>query len=263
MTIAKLNSTIKGVAELKLQRLSDNAILHLPTPTNFVIDNAIEQRIQTTQNSQGEMTRASSYIKGRMPMLRIVYSHMQQETLQFKIGNEFEDKTSTLQVIKSVQITQGSYNGVTETTRIGYNVIEDAVSQAAITRNGESVQLTQQPYDTFNATTADSFAVGAALALKFSDNLVTAQETVSIITTESFTGRGIADTLVGAHKVRASIITTDNQVIIFKADNITPSFDGAAIDTSAENIELPFFINQVPGQCFPYEWFYTGKFVGC
>ena len=263
MTIQKLNQTIKGVAELKLQRLSDNAILHLPTPTNFVVDNAIEQRMQVTQNSQGEQTRASTYIKGRMPMLRIVYSHLQPETLQFKIGNEFESKTSSLNVIKSIQVTQASYTGVTETTRLGKNVAADAVSQAAITRNGQSVQLTQQPFASFDADTDDSFAIGAALALKFSDNLVAAQETVSIVTTESFTGYGIADNLVGAYKVRASIITTDNQVIIFKADNLTPSFDGAAIDTGAEQIEIPFFINQVPGQCFPYEWLYTGKFVGC
>ncbi|GAA6622893.1 hypothetical protein [Scytonema sp. NUACC26] len=263
MTIEKINRTIKGVAELKLLRLSDNAILHLPKPTGFTIDNAIDQRIQMTQNSQGETTRASSYIKGRMPTLRVVYSHLQPETLQFKIGNEFEPKTQKLNVVKDLLVTQALYAAVTDTARIGKNVVIDEPTQAAISRDNESVQLVQQPFSTFDGAVNDTFAVGAGFALKFSDNLVTAQETVSIVTSETFTGRGIADNLVGAHKIRASLITTNNEVIIFKADNLTPSFDGASIDSNAESVEIPFFINQVPGQCFPYEFFYTGKFVGC
>jgi hypothetical protein len=262
MTIGKLYDTIKGVANLKLIRLSDSALLHLPTPTGFVIDNGIEEKIQITQNNQGEMTRSGSYITGRMPVLRVVYSYMQPEILQFKIGNQFDAKTGTLDVVKSYQVTQNNYAAVT-TGFLGYGVALNAPSKASVQRDNLSVQLTQVSIASFDATTDDTFAVGASLNVKFSNNLVTANETVSLTTTEAFTGTGISDNVVGAHKVSALLITKANKVIHFKCDNVTPSYSGSTIDPKADAIEIPFFINDVPGVCFPYEWNYVPIQVGC
>ena len=263
MTLAKLDRTIRGVGELKLLRIADNAVLDLPTPTGFTIENGIEQKILTTQNGQGEMTRASSYIKGRMPLLQIVYNFMQPEILQFKIGNSFEPQTRTVSTAKTFVVLQNDYPAITDATKIGYNVVADQPTVASLNRNNFSVQLTQQPFATFDATVNDSFAIGVHFEVKFSNNLVANLEAISMITQESFNGYGISDNIVGAFKIKASIVTTLNEVIIFEANNCTPSYDGANINTDDDNIQIPFFINDVPGSCFPYQWFYTNKFITC
>lgn len=262
MTIGKLNETIKGVAEFKIFRLSDKFIYNLPKPTGFVIDNGIEEKQQMTQNGQGERARASSYIAGSMPTLSIAFSHLQPEIIQFKTGRVFETVTKTIDVVKSYRVTQNNYAAVAS-GYLGFGVVEDAVTQASITRNNASVALTQQPFDTFDPNTADSFAVGASLNVKFSNNLVTNNEIVSLITTESTTVQAIGDDLVPVLGVRALLITTQNKVIHFKADNMTISYNGSTIDPSADQVQIPMFFNDIPGTCFPYEWNYTTLQVGC
>jgi hypothetical protein len=263
MTILKRNETFKGVAELAIIRLADGALLNIPKPLNVVIDNQIDQRIQMTQNSQGEMTRANSYIKGRTPTIRLVYSHIQPELLQFKTGRLYESQTKSMDVVKSYLVTTGTFAGETSVSKSGHAVLEDAPSKASIIRNNLSVQLVQQPYDTFNATTNDTFAIGANLAVKFSTNLVTAKEIVTLTTTESLTVTGIGDDIIGAHKIIAMLVTTENQLVSFKAENCSCSFEGSAIDFGADQMEIPWFINDVPGACFPYTLDYTSKYVGC
>lgn len=262
MTVSVLNRTFKGLADLKLRRTSDGALYHLPVPSTFVVDNNIEQRIQYTRTGQGERARASSFVAGREPMLRIVYSHMQPETVQFKIGNEFESKTSTLKFVKSFTVTANDFPAVASGT-LGYNVVADAPSQASITRNNISFQLTQVPIGSFDATVADTFAVGANFNVKFSNNLVTAGETLSLQTQESFTYLGIGDNLVGAHSCVATLITTENKVVIFSAPFITPDLSGSGIDPGADQLEIPFFLNNQPGSCFPYEMSWLNVTVAC
>lgn len=263
MSILKRNETFKGVAELAIIRLSDGALLNIPKPLNVVIDNQIDQRIQMTQNSQGEMTRANSYIKGRTPVLRLVYSHMQPELLQFKTGRLFESQTKTVDIVKSYLVTSATFPAETSVSKSGYAVVEDAPAKASIIRNNLSVQLVQQDWDTFDGTIADSFAIGASLAVKFSNNLVTAEEIVTLTTSESLTVTGIGDDVVGAHKIIAMLVTTENQLVRFLAENCSCSFEGSAIDFGADQMEVPWFINDVPGACFPYTLDYTGKYVGC
>ena len=263
MTVSVLNRTFKGIAEVKLRRSSDGAILHLPTPNTFMVENNVEEKIQYTRTAQGERSRAGNYVSGREPMLRIAYSHMQPETLQFKIGNEFETKTEVVKVAKSFTVTQATYPAVAATGTLGYNVVVDAPTQASITRSNISFQLTQVPFSSFSGSVDDTFSVGANFALKFSDNLVTNQETVSMLTEETFTGLGIGDNIVGAHSVIATIITTQNKLVIFRANYITPSIAGSGFDPSGEQIEIPFFINNQSGECFPYEMFFTDVTVNC
>lgn len=263
MTVSVLNRTFIGIAELKLRRTSDGVILHLPTPNTFIVENNVEEKIQYTRTSQGQRSRAGSYVSGREPMLRVSYSHMQPETLQFKIGNEFETKTNTLKVAKSFTVIQNNYPAVTTTGTLGYNVAANAPAQASITRDNISFELTQVPFSSFDANVDDTFAIGASFAVKFSNNLVTTQETVSMLVDESFTGLGIGDNIVGAHSVIASIITTQNKLVIFRANYITPSIAGSGFDASSEQIEIPFFINTQSGECFPYELFWTDVTVNC
>jgi hypothetical protein len=263
--IQNLFETIKGVSRLLIIRASDNSIIQLPPPTGFQIDNQISEKTPMTQNAQGETTRAFSYISARMPVLKMVYDQIQPDTLQFKIGNQFESNTETVSVIKSITPLQETYAGLTDASKIGYAVVQDTPSQAAIKRNIVSVQLTQQPFATFDPTVNESFAVGTALALKFSNDIVTRGDVVQLITTQSVTGYEIGDTLVGVCQIRAVFVTTNNQIVTFSANNTTPSFNGSTInlDSNNDKIELPFFINDDPSGCQPYQIVYTGKYISC
>jgi hypothetical protein len=262
MTISVLNRTFKGLAELRLRRATDGAILHLPVPNTFIVENNIEQRIQYSRSAQGVRVRSGTYVAGIEPVMRISYSFMQPETLQFKIGNEFEAKTSALKILKSYNVTQGVFPAAVS-GQLGFNVVQDQPSQASITRNNVSFQLTQVPVGSFNPATPDTFAVDAGLEVSFSNNLVNAVETVSLYTQESFNGYGIGDNLVGNYSVVAQIITTENKVVIFSADFITVNLDGSGFDPSADQMEIPFYINNPPGSCFPYEMFFTDVTVPC
>jgi len=102
-----INRTFKGLADLRLRRLSDGLIWCLPTPSTFAVDNGIEQKVQMTRNQLGEMTRAGSYVSGRTPTLRLNYGAIQPELLQFRIGNYFQTKANTeLSLSKAVDVFQ-------------------------------------------------------------------------------------------------------------------------------------------------------------
>lgn len=263
MTIGKLNETILGVAEFAVFNAENGLQYNLPQPTGFIIDNGIEQRVQMTQNGQGEMARASSYIKGRMPTLRVVYSHIQEEIIQFKTGRIFETASKTINVPKRYLVTKSDFAAV-GVGSLGYAVVADAPSTAVIKRNGLSVALVQSPVASFDPAVDDTFSVGASLAVNFSNNLVAARESVSFNTTQTASTVSISDNQVPFLAIRAIIATTRNRYIAFKADNLTINYEGSAIDTSAENIEIPFFFNETPGSCFPYEWDYLGDLtIGC
>lgn len=259
-----INRTFKGLADLRLKRLSDGLIWCLPTPSTFAVDNGIEQKVQTTRNQLGEMARAGSYISGRQPNLKLSYGFMQPEILQFKIGNYFSTKTNTaLSLAKSVDVFQNAYPGALNNTQLGFTITADVVSQATVVKNNVSTLLTQQPYASFSNATDDSFAVGDAGALKFSDNLKTAAARVSLLIPYTINTYGIGSTIVGPHSVFATLITNENEVVIFTAQKVTPDFQGSGFDTGAESIELPFFINQPAGACQSYQLDWTGLYVSC
>jgi hypothetical protein len=259
-----INRTFKGLADLRLKRLSDGLIWCLPVPSTFAVDNGIEQKIQMTRNQLGEMTRAGSYISGRQPTLRISYGQMQPELLQFRIGNYFQAKTNTqLALPKSVQVFQNEYPGALNATQLGFTITADTVSQASVVKNNQTVLLTQAPFGGFSPATDDTFAVGDAGALKFSDNLKTAAAYVSLLIPYTINTYGIGGQVVGPHSLFATLITNESEVVVFTAKKVTPNFEGSGFDTGAENLELPFFLNQVSGDCFPYQMEYTGLFVSC
>lgn len=259
-----INRTFKGLADLRLKRLSDGLIWCLPTPSTFAVDNGIEQKIQMTRNQLGEMTRAGSYISGRTPTLRVSYQNMQPEILQFRIGNYFATKTNTqLSLPKSVDVFQNEYPGALNNTQLGFTITADTVSQASVVKNNKTLLLTQQPFAGFSAGTDDSFAVGDAGALKFSDNLKNAGARVSLLIPYTINTYGIGSQIVGPHSLFATLVTNEGEVVVFTCKRVTPNFEGSGFDTGAESIELPFFINQVAGECQPYQMDWTGMFVAC
>lgn len=262
MTISILNETFKGISELKVLRHKDNLLMHWPTPNNFVLQDTKEQRMQYTRDWMGRRTRANTYVVASDASLSISYSHVQPELLAFRIGTYFEEKTNDVYFVRSYTVTKDSYPAYA-TGAFGNGIVADADAKASIKTAYSTEELTAQPYATFNGSTAKSFAVGANGAVKFSTDLVTNRETVSLMVPYTLTGLSIGDELVGAHSIVANLVTSENKVVVFTAFNVTPNLDGASIDPSAEGLEVPMFVNIVPGTCTSYQLTYTNKIVEC
>lgn len=264
MTIAVFNETFVGISELKFQRISDNRVLNLPTPANFVIQENKQQKIQRTKSTQGRAVRASSFITGEEPSLQVEYSHSQPEILAFRMGNQFETNTYNIKIARTLEINQSSYQGA-ELGQLGHGMPADQVDTVASIRKpgALSTALTRVPYATFTASTTQTFAQGADGALKFSDDLVTAREVVSLIMPLEVTGLALGDGLVGAHRMVAHLVDTSNLVWVLIADNVTTNTEGSAFDPSAENLQLNFFLNNPPGACRAWNMYSTNQKVKC
>lgn len=253
MTQAKKEATIIGVTEVKIQRVSDGLIYHLPNPANMVVDLGKDERVIMGKNRLGRTTETSSYIRGESPTLTISYQHVQPELLQFRIGNYFENQTKDLFIPVTFDLSEGGTFPASQAPNLGHSIIAGADAIASIKKaNGMSEQL-QEGVD---------FTIGAGGAITFSPSLVAAKETVSMLIPYSVTGIGIGAQLIGQHRVVASAVDTEGYVWIFYAPNVKPSAAGGAIDFSAEGFDLTLKIYP-SGGCQAFTLMKTGDKVSC
>ena len=210
----------------------------------------------------GNRALADTYVVGRDYNLNISYSVQNPELLAFKIGTYFEENTRDVYFQKTYTVRKDTYPAYTA-GQFGFGIEADADAIGSYLVNHVSTPLTQQPYATFTAATANSFAVGANGALKFSTNLVTANQTVSIRIPYTLTGLSIGETIVGEHSISAILITKENEVVLFTAFSAKPDLSNGTIDPSAEGLEIPMFVKTPPGECLAYDLLYTGLKVQC
>lgn len=265
MTISIINRTFVGISELKLKRLSDGLLYNWPIPDNFSVQDNKEQKRQYTRNAQGRRVPANNYISGEDPVLTISYTHMQPEMIAFRVGNLFEEDTKNVFLNKTLEVTTNNFAGATTSAELGFGISADLTDTTAskVGSNGLSFPLVRAAYATFDPAVADTFAQGANGALKFSNNLVTAKEIISVQMPYTVTGLTIGDNLVGPHSVVATLVDTNNKVAIFYAPVATPNLDGAGFTPGGDAMEIPLFLNNPPGACRSWDLIYTNKEVRC
>ena len=263
MTISVNQRTYVGIASLQLKRKSDGVVLNWPQPQTFVLNTNIEQRVQEGRNAQGRKVRTGSYNAGEMPELTISYTYVQPEMISFNLGNQFATGTFDQFLPRTLEVTKNTYaaaavgsiyEGITE---------DDATAAASVTRNGISTALTRVATASFDAETDDTWALGADGALEFANNLVTAQEVVTLLLPNSVTGIKLSDVLVGPHELYAFLIDTRNKVSIFSATNVSPNLEGRTVDFGSEGMEISLFLNNPPGACRAFEMLATELSVDC
>jgi len=253
MTIAKQEATIIGITEVKLQRVSDGLIYHLPIPANMVIDTAKDERVIMGKNRLGRSVETSSYIRGENPSVTISYQHVQPELLQFRLGNYFETQTKELFIPVTFNLSEGGTFPASTAPNLGHSIIAGADALASIKKPNGMSQALQEGVD---------FTIGAGGAITFSPALVAAKETVSMLIPYTVTGIGIGSQLIGQHRVVASAVDTEGYVWIFYAPNAKPSAAGGAIDFSAEGFDLQLKIYP-SGGCQAFTLMKTGDKVSC
>ena len=263
MTISVNQRTYVGIASLQLKRKSDGVVLNWPQPQTFVLNTNIEQRIQEGRNAQGRKVRTGSYNAGEMPDLTIAYTYVQPEMISFNLGNQFASGTFDQFLPRTLEVTKNTYAG----GAIGsiYNGItaDDATAAASVTRDGISTALTRVADATFDPVTDDTWALGADGALQFADNLVAAQEVVTLLLPNSVTGIKLSDVLVGPHELYAFLVDTRNKITIFSATNVSPNLEGRSVDFGSEGMEISLFLNNPPGACRAFDVLATELSVEC
>lgn len=259
------NRSFVGLATLTMQRVSDGVIYNWPVPQSFNLATNIEIQQKETRTSQGRKSRAGSYVKGEMPELTISYTYIQPEMVGFQVGNQLATGTLDVGIPRYLEVTKNAYDGAASGFLFN-GLAEDLVGVTAskLTDAGLSVSLTYSPYATFDEGVDDSFAFGADGALLFSDNLVANRDVVMLLAPATVTGNVLSETLVGTHRLYASLINDQNQVTLFKAENVTPNLEGTTIEFGGDGgMEIKLFLNNVPGSCRAWSMVETDIKVAC
>jgi hypothetical protein len=257
-----LKDTIVGCAELTIVEKSTNRTIVLPKPSAVSMPLNIEQRMIMTTDSLGKRTPSNSYEKGYNNQLVLTYGQLLPELLELRLGNKFKTVPNKLTTLtRGVYVTGNTVSGAPDTDTLGFGIAEDESLCIASVKNGNvSTALTRVPYDTFDATTTNRFAVGENLELKFSNNLIgkTVQVVCPYTITSSFE---ISADQLPRYEINAIFVDTANQAVIFKAFDAKVSLEGAGFNPEEENIQIPFFLFPVPGRQKPYELNYTNESV--
>jgi hypothetical protein len=260
ISIDDIDVIIRGIIGVSLTELETNRVLNLPTPNDFSIANNVTQQRIAGFNSSGYMVQGVAFAKGYDYTMNMRYSQMQPELLSLRLGSKFKqfsNKDMTITRAIDVYTTQMPALGGSA-GRYGFNIPEDADGNASVTVNGISVVLEQEAYDGFVFTESQKFAIGAAGALKFSNDLLNRRVTMTLPYRVS-AGKEWSNESIGKYRLDASLVTVADEVVLLHVPSVTPNLEGGGFTPMADGIEIPFFLTSLQGRKTPYDIVYTGE----
>lgn len=266
------NRSFKSIAAVNMVRLGDGVLMNFPNPTGLTIQEGIEQKEVEGVSETGERVRLYSYPRARKPTAVVSFMHLQPELLALRMGNQLEEASVTASVPIKVWVQKAEYAAKAAGQK-GYGVAEDVnlgvagAPVGSVTRGELSVVLTQAAWANYSSwrTNPLTFAIGANGALRFSDDLVTASDVVSINFPVTETMARISDELAGSFKVDALLVDSTNSVHYLSIFNATIDLANASLDAAADTVELNLFLNTPPGSCRAWNLYSpkTNKGVAC
>lgn len=176
--MSERSNGVQKVVYVAAKELSTDRLLVLPSPTEVVWSRGLEEQIVNETDDLGEIYVDSAVSTGRDPAVTLTFGALTKEIIALQTGFKLAAQADTGLFIKSLQVKSGTVPAVT-TGLDGFGMVAD-IASASVLVKGISTPLTRQPFATFTAATANSFAQGANSALKFSDDLVTARAWVTI-----------------------------------------------------------------------------------
>ncbi|HEY9657682.1 MAG TPA: hypothetical protein V6C65_04395 [Allocoleopsis sp.] len=248
--------SFKAISTVALTRLDDYLIFNWASPSGFQISEGIEQKEQEGLNDYGERVRINNFPIARKPTLTISYQNINPEMISWKMGNYLETGSYTTRFPIRVWVTKAEFPGAASGNR-GYGIAEDVslgtadAPRAAVTRGELSVALTQAAWADYSTWRTDllTFAVGANGALLFSDDVVTAQDVVTLSIPVAGEMTRISDILVGIHRIEALVVDSLDKVHYLEVYQAIPDLSNAALDFTADTLEINMFLNNPPGYC--------------
>lgn len=270
MTIANINRSFVGFSSATFRRLSDNLIISFPPPSAINLDPVEQVREQLTRNNLGKQARAQTFSTGSLPTLTMSYGVLTPEIIGFRLGRQMANVTTTLATSWPYQlrVTAETYPAQSAGF-LGNAVVADDEAYGSVIRNGVSTALTQQDFADHATwkSTADQFGLGGDGALAFSTNLVTNNDVVTLIIPETLPDDAgvtrISALPAGAYEMTARLVDTLGQISLLTVYNCEPNPANAAIDFSAESVDVTMNVNAAAGTCNFFQLLQTTLTVSC
>lgn len=242
--------TFKGLSEVKLYGIKDSLVYNLPVPLDLSIDNGIQERRIPTRNAFGEQVFSDSFVVARDAVLRVVFPVLTPEILELKTERQFTQVTDLeYSVAKTIDPT---YFPVVNTD---YEIDLTEIVGSGVTIIGAEASTT-----TGNLSTSIPVTVTTN---KIKIPVTTGQnnENVSLLIKCKDTVLAMGQKLDGFYKLFATMVTTENQLVVLTAPKVKPSFQGSSFSPSMEQIDTIFYMQTPSGQTKAYDIIYTDKIV--
>lgn len=254
--IEERNKSYKGVSRFTIKRLGDGVLYNVPIIANLVINEGIEQKEQSGKNELGETTRLFSYPTARNTTGTASFSHMQPEIIAMKNGVKLDSQSYSARAPFEFWATKAEFAGK-DSGSFGFGIAQDVniglvnAPVASVKRNDISQNLTQAAWADYNTWRTDSlkYAIGTNMAVRFSDDIVTAQDVVSMQVPITSTMTLLSDETLGAIEIRGLVVDSMNKVHLLEIYQCTIDLQGAGLDMGADTADLNLFINTPPGFC--------------
>lgn len=233
-------------------------------PSNAVIDDNADIEKLVGSDSLGRETNIGNNVKGFKPTLTLTYAGANIDLYALQRGRKITRTSFDALVLpKEMKITKATYPGAV-LGKVGFGIVEDVATKASIVEDDlDILALTQQPYDTFNAATNNSFAIGDNFARKFSSNLVTAKSLVHIqVPLPNISARTISEDSLGPQTINMLVRSTNDTVTLVKVPSAQVDPSGSKFDPKAENIEIKFDLSGL-AVCEPYTIYELASTVYC
>jgi hypothetical protein len=242
-----LYTGIKSLTAVKLKTVeTDTAlekILMLPAPANGTYNTGVEEFEIEAVDCAGERFIADTYVVKRAPSFSLSYGAKNKQLLSAFFGLKLVNGSRDTAVVKTIEVTSNTYLP----TISGYHGFGATADQALaeayyLDDNGVSVKLTRQTFGSFNAATPKSWASGADLALRFSNDLVSERRYVTISVPYTSTNMDYLSTSIQSNfAADLFFIDTDQRVGHFKFPSITSNLtENSEFEFSGGTIDLNF-----------------------
>lgn len=281
-----LSRVIKGQSQISIARITSAGEIPIAAevPSLFTIANGIEETVNETRSAFGERVRGNIFIAAQMPDLTLTVGSGKDNPFWHELlfGYEYELGEQTVPFTEVIFIPPGTGN-----------YIRPAASSAAYKRYGLeandevravylgaeasgdvpklSVDLTQLTFIPATATEPaggpddlanNRFMVGNNGIMVFAPNL--RGQSVSLTWEEPdvhVIRRSSRPT--GFFHIVMEVLDDENTIEIFDFQRVRANVGGKTYDPSAETWELGFYVTPFPGQCLPFQHYYTNLKIEC
>lgn len=280
----------KGQSQLYLARIQDDGEVPIAVevPSLFTIANGIEETVNETRSAFGERVRGNIYITAQMPDLTLTVGSGKNNPFWHELlfGYEYEIGNQTVPFTEVIFIPPGTGNYVRPAAssavykRHGLEADDEVIAvYLGAPNTGDvpkmSVELEQVNFipEDPNATPPvavggnnplanNSFMVGDHGLMVFAPNLrgqsvsLTWQEPNIRVIRRSHKPTGFFHIIL-------EVLDDENTIEIFDFQRVRANVNGKTYDPGAETWELGFYVTPFPGQCLPFQHYYTKLKIEC
>jgi hypothetical protein len=224
----------------------------LRTPKSMSLDTGIKTKTTEGVDPLGRKALVDRTTTDYMPTIDIVYDGTSLDFFRLSMGRRIDKITGDIIKLPIRRQALKSLYPAIAAGGLGYEIIADPVVVASAKFSGGlSVPLAQQPFATFAAATILSFAIGAAGAIKFSDDLVAARAIVEMSIQATIDTSSMSERDLDFQQVRAIFRNSDETITLIDIPTVQINPEGAKFDSGSDSTTIKGSILSLGG-CEPF-----------